>query len=63
MRIYTFDGAKFRTVWMPENVWGSFTIAVTSSGFTVKGNYYKENRTRNDAYFVSPDAVYRVPPQ
>jgi len=63
MRIYSFDGTKFRTMWMPENIWGGFTIAVTPSGFTVKGNYYREDRARNDAYFVSSDGIYQVPPQ
>lgn len=61
MRIFTFDGANFRTVWMPENAWGTFTIRLTERGFTIDGPYYREDVERHDAYFLAPDGVYRVP--
>ena len=47
MRVYTYDGKKFRTVWMPENSWGNFTIHVTAHGFTVGGEYYREDHARH----------------
>jgi len=62
MRLYAYDGARFRTAWAPENAWGTFTIRVTDHGFTIGGNYYKENKTRNDAYFLADDGVYRAHP-
>lgn len=59
MRIYAFDSQRFGTVWMPENVWGAFAIAVDDMGFTVKGNYYRGG-AREERYFLSDDGVYRV---
>jgi hypothetical protein len=47
MRIYAYDGQRFRTVWMPENAWGDFAIVLRDDGFTVKGNYYRGG-TRED---------------
>ena len=38
MRIYAFDGEKFRPIWMPENVWGTFNVKVTETGFAVEGD-------------------------
>ena len=60
MRIFAFDGSNFRTVWMPENVWGAFTIGLTERGFPIDGPHYRENGERHDAYFLAPDGVYRV---
>ena len=61
MRVYAYDGAKFRTMWMPENVWGAFTIRVTDHGFTVDGSYYREDKERHDTYFLGPDGLYLRP--
>ena len=58
MRIYAFDGERFRTIWMPENAWGNFDIIVDDDGFTVKGHYYRGG-PREDGYFLSEDGVYR----
>jgi hypothetical protein len=60
MRIYACDGKKFRTVWMPENIWGTFTVRVTDQGFTVDGEYYREAKARHDAYQLAPDGLYHV---
>jgi hypothetical protein len=62
MRIYAYDGGTFRPVWIPENAWGWFTVQVTEWGFTVDGDYYRENRTRHDRYFLASDGVYRGSP-
>jgi hypothetical protein len=59
MRVYAYDGTNFRTVWMPENAWGSYSIQLTEHGFTVDGPYYREDRERHDAYFLASDGVYR----
>lgn len=63
MRVYAFDGQRFRIVWMPEDVWGRFDVQVTAGGFTVDGDYYREGRTRHDAYLVSEDGVTLVSTQ
>jgi hypothetical protein len=62
MRVFAFDGTKFRTVWMPANVWGSFTTRVTPHGFTVDGEYYRPNLQRHDVYYLAPDGHYVDPP-
>lgn len=59
MRIYTYDGRKFRPTWMPENVWGGFAVQVTEHGFTVDGDYYREDHARHDTYFLAEDGLYR----
>jgi hypothetical protein len=61
MRVYAYNGTKFRTMWMPENVWGAFTIRVTDHGFTVDGSYYREGQERHDRYFLAPDGLYLSP--
>jgi hypothetical protein len=58
MRIYASDGEKFRSIWMPENVWGTFTVKVIDIGLTVEGDYYRQNRKRRDRYAVAEDGVY-----
>jgi hypothetical protein len=62
MRIYAYDGARFRPIWMPENAWGEFTLQVTELGFTVGGSYYREHCVRYDGYSLAPDGVYRKAP-
>ena len=57
MRVYAYNGKKFRTMWMPANDWGTFTINVTDNGFTVDGPYYRENKERHDTYFLGPDGL------
>lgn len=61
MRLYRFDGDQFKTIWMPENVWGSFDIDTMGNWFTVTGEYYQEDRKRNDRYFVDDDYVALAP--
>jgi hypothetical protein len=39
MRVFAYDGTKFRTVWAPANIWGSFATQVTNDGFVVSGDY------------------------
>lgn len=63
MRLYAYDGEKFRTTWMPANVWGDFKIRVTERGFTVDGQYYRENRERHETYFFGCDGLYLVFPR
>jgi hypothetical protein len=58
MRVYAYNGTKFRTMWMPENAWATFTIEVTDDGFTIDGDYYRQNKERHDRYFLSPDGLY-----
>lgn len=58
MRIYRYEGKKFTTVWMPANVWGSFTTRVTRDGFRVDGPYYRSQKQRHDLYSVTPDGLY-----
>ena len=60
MRLYAFDGQRFRTVWMPENVWGVFSVTVGDGSFTVEGDYYRGGR-RNERYAIDDDGVYRTP--
>jgi hypothetical protein len=60
MRIYAHDGRRFRTVWMPENVWGTFTFAARDRGFTVKGTYYRSGAARDEEYALANDGVYRL---
>jgi hypothetical protein len=57
MRIYAYDGERFRHLWMPENVWGTFDITVTNNGFAVEGDYYRDVRKRRDRYFVDEGGV------
>jgi len=60
MRLYAFDGRKFRSVWMPENVWGHFTVQPTRVGFVIDGDYYRASGKRHDEYVLSDDGVYLV---
>ncbi len=60
MRGYAFDGKKFKTVWMPANEWGNFTIRVNASGFTIDGEYYRNGKKRHDAFTMAPDGFYLV---
>ena len=50
MRLYAYDGRRFRPIWMPANVWGSFDVRVIDGGFAVVGDYYRESQKRNDRY-------------
>jgi hypothetical protein len=58
MRVFAFDGAKFRTIWMPANVWGAFSTRVTPDGFTVDGQLYRSDQQRHDAYILATDGLY-----
>jgi hypothetical protein len=55
MRIYEYDGEKFRAIWMPENIWGRFSVRPTDNGFTVEGYYYRDGRKRRDGYALYED--------
>jgi len=61
MRVFAYDGKRFRTVWAPANVWGAFTTQVTSHGFVVRGDYYRSAGHRYDRYHLAPDGVYLTP--
>lgn len=63
MRLYAYGQGKFRMVWAPENAWGAFHVRPTDLGFTIDGDYYRETIQRHDAYNLSDDGVYRVPPR
>jgi hypothetical protein len=63
MRIYSFDGERFATKWMPANVWGTFNVTLTRSGFRVDGPYYQEDRERHDDYSVTRDGLYLCRPR
>jgi hypothetical protein len=56
IRLYAYDGKKFEAIWMPENVWGTFSIQATNSGFVIDGDYYRGG-PRNDEYTLSEDTV------
>jgi hypothetical protein len=60
MRLYAHEGHEFRTVWMPEDVWGDFTISGWDLGFTVAGTYYPGG-ARDDQYGISAERVYLLP--
>jgi hypothetical protein len=62
MRVFAYDGRKFRTVWMPANQWGNFTTRITQDGFTVGGDYYRSSRHRHEAYYLAPDGLYLKAP-
>ena len=62
MRVYAYDGGKFRTIWMPANVWGNFAVTITDSGFTLDGPYYREGGERHDTYTAASDGLYLLPP-
>jgi hypothetical protein len=61
MRVYAYDGTKFRTVWTPALLWGA-TAIVTTSGFIVK-HVDEEHSVPpgwefvQDDYNLSPDGV------
>ena len=57
MRLYAYDGEKFRTLWMPEDIWGQFDVKAVDNGFTVEGDYYRVGGKRRDRYLVSDDSV------
>ena len=61
MRLYAYDGRKFRSVWMSEDIWGQFDVRVIDGGFRVEGDYYKETRKRQDAYQLLKDGLLLVP--
>jgi len=61
MRIYSLDGSKFRLLWMPEDIWGTFTARPTAAGFVVEGDYYRESRRRRDQYSISKHGVSLMP--
>lgn len=59
MRVYLCNSGRFRTMWMPANVWGDFTVRLTDGGFTVEGAYYPEDKKRQrETYVLAPDGVY-----
>ena len=60
MRVFAYDGQKFRIVWAPPNVWGNFTTQVTQDGFVVSGDYYKSNQRRLEKYHVAADGLYQI---
>jgi hypothetical protein len=55
MRLYEYNGTRFRPMWMPENVWGSFRVTATVDGFNVEGEYYRSDRKRRDGYVLYDD--------
>jgi len=57
MRVYAYDARKFRTMWMPANVWGEFNVKVTDYGFTVQGPYYRRPGERRDSYYLFADGL------
>jgi hypothetical protein len=60
MRLYAHEGHEFQTVWIPEDVWGDFTVSPRDFGFTVTGTYYRGG-TREDQYGIAADRVYLMP--
>jgi hypothetical protein len=61
MRVFAYDGKKFRTAWSRANVWGTFTTHVTRNGFEVSGDYYQSNQHRFERYQLTADGLYEVP--
>jgi hypothetical protein len=63
MRVYVCNSGKFRTMWMPANVWGTFTVNLTDGArFTIEGPYYREDKKRCETYALAPDGLYLVRP-
>jgi hypothetical protein len=46
---------EYRCAWMPENIWGTVSVQPTDNGFTVEGDYYRQDRKRRDRYALYPD--------
>ncbi len=61
IRVYAYDGAKFRTVWTDDH-WGTFTVRATDRGFIVDGLYYRKGGERRDVYLLAEDGVQRISP-
>lgn len=61
MRVYAYDGERFRTVWVPADIWGSFETQVTRGGFVVRGEYYRATQNRCDDFQLTPEGTYRAP--
>lgn len=59
MRVYAYDGKKFKAMWSPRDVWGSFAITITNQGFNVDGEYYRSSKKRHDKYSLSENGVHR----
>ena len=59
MRVFAYDGKKFRTVWAPANVWGTFNTEIARGGFTVHGDYYRSTLHRDDRYVLAADGLYQ----
>jgi hypothetical protein len=57
MRGYQFKAGKFRTKWMPGDAWGDFKIGVTPEGFTVDGEFYREDGGRHEVYGIRDDQI------
>jgi len=55
MRLYEYNGTRFRPIWMPENIWGSFRVKATVDGFNVEGEYYRSDKKRRDGYVLYDD--------
>jgi hypothetical protein len=55
MRLYEYDGERFSPLWMPENIWGAFSVKATVDGFNVEGEYYRSDKKRRDGYVVYDD--------
>jgi hypothetical protein len=60
-RLHAYDGKKFRSLWMPGDIWGRFDVHAIDGGFRVEGDYYHENRKRQNAYQLLEDGVLLVP--
>ena len=42
-------------MWMPENIWGRFSVTARDTGFKVEGDYYRRGGHRNDSYHLYED--------
>jgi len=63
MRVFAYDGAKFRTVWMPANEWGTFAATVTPDGFSIDGQLYRSDQQSHNAYVLATDGIYLKTPE
>jgi hypothetical protein len=57
MRLYTVRNGKFRTIWIPADIWGEFSANVSGDRFSITGSNYPDDAKRHEEYVVIQDGV------
>jgi hypothetical protein len=58
-RVYAFDGALFRTIWAPEDMF-SATINLTKTGFVIDHHERQPPYDIRDEYVLTADGVFKA---